>query len=46
MAGITIALEPEFTGGISKSMKYLSLVEKLWFEPIGNHHVKWKHLHE
>lgn len=43
--GITIALEPEFTGGISKSLKYLSLIEKLWFnKPIGNWDIEWKHL--
>ncbi|WP_390454893.1 hypothetical protein [Chryseobacterium sp. Alg-005] len=47
LTGITIALEPEFTGGISKSLKYLSLIEKLWFEkPLGNFHVRWKHLKE
>ncbi|TVZ48645.1 hypothetical protein [Olleya sp. Hel_I_94] len=43
--GITIALEPKYTGGISKSMKYLSLIENLWFNrPIGNWDVEWKHL--
>ncbi len=45
LQGITIALEPEYTGGISKSMKFLSLIEKLWFSnSIGNFHVQWKHL--
>lgn len=43
--GITIALEPEHTGGISKSFKYLSSIEKLWFDkPLGNFDVQWKHL--
>lgn len=47
LSGITIALEPEFTGGISKSLKYLSLIEKNWFEkPLGNFHVRWRHLKE
>lgn len=42
---IQIALEPEFTGGTSKSLKYLSLIENLWFDkPLGNFHVKLKHL--
>lgn len=45
LEGITIALEPEFTGGISKSLKYMSLIEKLWFnKPIGNWNIKWNHL--
>lgn len=45
MEGITIALEPEYTGGISKSLKYLSLIEKLWFDKsLGNFSVQWKHL--
>lgn len=45
LSGITIALEPEFTGGISKSLKYLTLIENLWFDKsLGNFHIKWKHL--
>lgn len=45
LSGITIALEPGFTGGISKSLKYLSLIEKNWFiKPLGNHHIRWRHL--
>lgn len=45
LQGITIALEPKYTGGMSKSLKYLSLIEKLWFDkPLGNFHIQWKHL--
>jgi len=40
--GITIALEPEHTGGISKSMELLSQLEKLWFiNSIGKSNCKW-----
>ncbi|MCJ7801468.1 MAG: UPF0489 family protein [Candidatus Marinimicrobia bacterium] len=43
LAGITIALEPDCTGGISKSYEYLSILESLWFENyIGRYGVKWK----
>lgn len=43
--GITIALEPEFTGGIRKSLKFLSIIEKLWFsKSIGNKSIEWNHL--
>ena len=31
MEGLTIALEPDYTGGIGKSMKYYNLLDKLWF---------------
>jgi len=45
LSGITIALEPGFTGGISKSLKYLTLIENLWFDKsIGSYHLRWKHL--
>lgn len=43
--GITIALEPEYTGGITKSLKYLSMIEKLWFDKsLGNWDVNWRHI--
>lgn len=45
--GITLALEPEYTGGISKSLKYLSIIEKSWFnKSLGNWNVSWKHKKE
>jgi hypothetical protein len=45
MDGFTIALEPEHTGGISKSLKYLSLLNKILFKgEILHWHCKWKHL--
>ena len=31
MEGLTIAFEPDYTGGIDKSMKYYNLLDKLWF---------------
>lgn len=43
--GFTIALEPEHTGGISKSLKYLSLLNKILFEGAILHwDCNWKHL--
>lgn len=44
--GITIALEPIHCGGISKSLKYLSIIEELWFNQSLGHGVEWKHLHK
>jgi len=45
MDGFTIALEPEHTGGISISLKYLSLLNKILFEGnILHWDCKWKHL--
>lgn len=45
--GLTIALEPKCTGGISKSLKILSLIEKKWFnKSIGPMNVCWNHLGE
>jgi len=45
MDGFTIALEPEHTGGISKSLKYLTLLNKLFFNgDILHNDCKWKHL--
>ena len=45
MDGFTIALEPEHTGGISKSLKYLSLLNKILFEGEVLHwDCNWKHL--
>ena len=31
MDGLTIALEPGYTGGIDKAMKYYNILDKLWF---------------
>jgi hypothetical protein len=50
--GITIALEPEFTGGLMKSQSYLNLIDQLYFSPslftkIPGHlsqSTQWKHL--
>lgn len=43
--GMTIALEPEHTGGINKSMKYYSLLEKLFFNgSVFRWQTTWKHL--
>jgi hypothetical protein len=45
MDGFTIALEPEHMGGISKSLKYLSLLNKILFDgEILHWDCKWKHL--
>jgi hypothetical protein len=50
--GFTIALEPEFTGGLLKSQAYLKLIDQLYFSPSlltnvpGNRSqsTQWKHL--
>ncbi|NHZ84590.1 MAG: hypothetical protein GWP19_01750 [Planctomycetia bacterium] len=43
LACVTIALEPDCSGGISKSFEYLSIIESLWFENyIGRFGIKWK----
>lgn len=45
--GITIALEPKYTGGISKSLKLLSIIEREWFDrSIGPKNVCWRHINE
>ncbi len=45
MDGFTIALEPEHTGGISMSLEYLSLLNKILFNgEILHRDCKWKHL--
>lgn len=45
MDGFTIALEPECTGGISKSLKYLKLLNKIFFDgDILHESCEWKHL--
>lgn len=47
LCGITIAMEPEHTGGISKALKYYSLLEKLWFNGSAfKSKTIWKHLKE
>ncbi len=39
--GFTIALEPEFTGGLLKSHKYLNILDQLYFKPsLFTHHSK------
>ena len=41
--GFTIALEPEHTGGVEKSLRFLVLLEKLLFtKSIGNRENDWK----
>jgi len=45
LAGFTIATEPEFCGGVSKSNKLLDTVNKLYFTPDLFHDAcEWKHL--
>lgn len=45
MEGFTIALEPKCTGGISKSLKYISLLTDLFFDQnFHNWECNWKHL--
>lgn len=45
--GLTIALEPGCTGGISKSLEILSVIETFWFkQSIGPRNNNWKHLPE
>lgn len=42
--GFTIALEPQFTGGLTKSMRLLSLIERTLFTgSVFNHSTTWKH---
>lgn len=46
-AGMTIATEPEFCGGVIKSNHLLSLLSESLFKPeLLAHQTKWKHLHE
>jgi len=41
--GLTIALEPEHTGGLIKSINLFSIIEKLWFSKSSNSNsVIWK----
>jgi len=43
--GMTVALEPEHTGSINKSMKYYCLLEKLFFTgSVFQWETTWKHL--
>jgi len=43
--GITIALEPEHTGGIIKSLEFLNTLENFWFtHSIGNQNCEWTEL--
>lgn len=43
--GMTIALEPEHTGSINKSMKYFGLLEKLFFNgSVFQWKTTWRHL--
>lgn len=52
LQGITIATEPEHTGGILKSNRLLNVINKIWFDPplFTSHpgewqrETKWKHL--
>ena len=42
ITGLTIAIEPTFTGGITKSIEFLRKLERLWFtDPIGNRKCTW-----
>ncbi len=43
--GITIALEPECTGGLAKSLELFSIIESVWFnDSVGKMNIKWNHL--
>jgi len=45
LAGITIALEPEHTGGLLKSNKYLAMIDKLYFKPgLFSYNCNWRHV--
>ncbi|MCG7855891.1 hypothetical protein MD537_02880 [Flavihumibacter sediminis] len=45
MAGLTIAMEPEHTGGFLKASKYLALIDKMYFEPdLFTHRCNWRHV--
>jgi len=45
MAGFTIAMEPEHTGGFLKSCRYLSLIDHLYFKPgLFSHRCNWRHV--
>ncbi len=44
MDGFTIALEPEHTGNVVKSLKYLSLLYNLFFEITPEEGLSWRHL--
>jgi hypothetical protein len=47
MAGFTIALEPEFCGGIYNCMHILDVLSRTLFDPPLLHPaMKWRHLHE
>lgn len=47
LAGFTIALEPEHTGGLLKSNKYLTMIDKLYFKPgLFSHNSNWRHVTE
>lgn len=45
MEGFTIALEPQHTGGLLKSNKYLGLLNKIYFKPgLFAYRSNWKHV--
>jgi len=52
LAGITIATEPEFCGGLKKSNYFLDIIDTLYFTPSlfhnipgsANGYTKWKHI--
>lgn len=52
LQGITIATEPEHTGGLLKSNKLLNLINNIWFKPSlftsrpgkWDKETRWKHL--
>ncbi|MBI3233579.1 MAG: hypothetical protein HYZ42_05990 [Bacteroidetes bacterium] len=45
MEGFTIALEPQHTGGLLKSNRYLGLLDKIYFKPgLFAHRSNWKHV--
>ena len=47
LAGFTIAMEPEHTGGFLKANKYLALMDKLYFEPgLFTHRCNWRSVTE
>ena len=45
LEGFTIAIEPEHTGGLLKSLKYLEIINKIYFKPgLFSWSCNWRHL--
>lgn len=52
VAGITIATEPEFCGGLKQSHYFLSVIDQLYFNPSlfhnapGERGTQWRHMNK